>query len=408
MGRFQQLRAKAISLRGAIAIGGALVIAASMAQASGTLAQSTELREAKAGIATQNYFPTPLPSDISCSTSGLGGSRRANVSWTAPVVPVGEQPIEFKYRVTWSLDANSPKYSFETGETSTGQFRISDKLGGAFDWGPFTNKSYRIFVQTINPHDTGVVSTGSVSWTVHSATSADTYCTGSSRYHVDNQPWENQYDWDPDVIPFSVPSPSFFGGLFDEDASADLLGDLPEGNELTSLDDAALDASPDGLEQATSSPSSTPIKTTSSSPTSSKRATTPTSPATTSAGEEVPAPTTSERSTSSSPTVPTSSADASPTSVKSTPSSSAPAAPSTTAQQSVRAGVGDGPVAVGASKARLDEVDGRTRLSVTRGGSEVCTAEVDGASRLESSGGVLTVTVSGRSSPVDLETCELA
>ena len=408
MGKFQQLRAKAISLRGAIAVGSAVVVAASMFQAADTLAAPDEVRQAKAGIATQNYFPTPLPSDISCSTSGLGGSRRANVSWTAPVVPVGEQPIEFKYRVTWSLDANSPKYSFETGATSTGQFRISDKLGGAFDWGPFTNKSYRIFVQTINPHDTGVVSTGSVSWTVHSATSADTYCTGSSGYHVDNQPWENQYDWDPDVIPFSVPSPSFFGGLFDEDASADLLGDLPEGNELTSLDDAAFDASPDGLEQATSSPSSTPIKTTSSSPTSSKLATTPTSPAATSAGEEVPAPTTSERSTSSSPTVPTSSADASPTSVKSTPSSSAPAAPSTTAQQSVRAGVGDGPVAVGASKARLDEVDGRTRLSVTRGGSEVCTAEVDGASRLESSGGVLTVTVSGRSSPVDLETCELA
>ena len=117
--------------------------------------------------------------------------------------------------------------------------------------------------------------------------------------------------------------------------------------------------------------------------------------------------TTTEPATTSSPTVPATSAAATSTSVKSTPSSSTPAAPSTTAQQSVRAGVGDGPIAVGASQARLDEVDGRTRLSVTRGGSEVCTAEVDGASRIDSSGGVLTVTVSGRTSPVDLETCEL-
>ena len=89
MGRFQQLRAKAISLRGAIAIGGALVIAASMAQASGTLAQSTELREAKAGIATQNYFPTPLPAaNMYCGNSGFLGVK-ATFSWDAETIDTG-------------------------------------------------------------------------------------------------------------------------------------------------------------------------------------------------------------------------------------------------------------------------------------------------------------------------------
>lgn len=230
-------------------------------------------------------------------------------------------------------------------------------------------------------------------------------CSGNND-NVDNANWEDKYDWDSGVVPFATgPSPSIFGALFDEDA--DLLGDLPEGGELTSLDDAALDASPERAEQATTPLSSTPTSPTPSNPTSSRSTSAPTSPRATSVGKGTTESAPSMPATTSSPTVPATSAAATSSSEKSTPSSSTPAAPSTTAQQSVRAGVGDGPIAVGSSQARLDEVDGRTRLSVTRGGSEVCTAEVDGASRIDSSGGVLTVTVSGRTSPVDLETCEL-
>lgn len=69
--------------------------------------------------------------------------------------------------------------------------------------------------------------------------------------------------------------------------------------------------------------------------------------------------------------------------------------------------VGDDPIAVGTSQARLEEVDGETQLIITRNGNEVCTAEVDGASRITSSDGELTVTVSGRTKPVDLETCKV-
>ena len=393
MGRFQQLRAKAISLRGAIAIGGALVLAASIAQASGTLAQSTELREAKAGIATQNYYPTPLPTSISCSVTWSGLNRGANVTWES----LGP---DFKYRVLILRD-NDPSQVREDFFTTSTSYRYR---------GSGATNSDRVRIYSVNTASASTdaaraQSSGYVSHTVYIESGVATLCSGGPRYDAPNADWENQYDWDPDVIPFSAPSPSFFGALFDEDA--DLLGDLPEGDELTSLDDAALDASPERAEQATTPPRSTPTSPTPSNPTSSRSTSAPTSPVATSAGEDATEPTLSAPVATSSPTAPATSAAATSSSVKSTPSSSTPAAPSTTAQQSVRAGVGDGPIGVGASKARLDEVDGRTRLTVTRGGSEVCTAEVDGASRIESSGGVLAVTVSGRTSQVDLGTCEL-
>lgn len=396
MGRFQQLRAKAISLRGAIAVGGALVMAASMAQASGTLAESAELREAKAGIATQNYFPTPLTTSVTCTTDPDRWwdltANRARIDW-APV------PGATGYLVVFINKSNGSVYRTEDVEASV------TRISGVTATNPRTSLYVRVHTKN-GPAISSGFAVANSGMSFKDWVSDRTECEGSGGSAQANAPWENQYDWDPGVIPFATgPSPSIFGALFDE--GADLLGDLPEGNELTSLDDAALDTSPDRSEQATAPPNSTPTSPTPSNPASSRSTSAPTSPGATSVGKGTTESAPSMPATTSSPTVPTSSADASPTSVKSTPSSSTPAAPSTTAQQSVRAGVGDGPIAVGSSQARLDEVDGRTRLSVTRGGSEVCTAEVDGASRIESSGGVLAVTVSGRTSPVDLETCEL-
>lgn len=391
MGRFQQLRAKAITLRGAIAIGGALALAASMAQASGTLAQSTELREAKAGIATQNYYPTPLVSNVRCSTNW--DNSTVTIRWDPPTgVPASGD--SYQYRLYLQQDQGG-SHREDLGIESGTSISLSVNSGRR-------GKGLFLRVHTVNgPAE----SSGWRSQGMSTRPNINYFygCSGNND-NVNNATWENQYDWDPDVIPFATgPSPSIFGWLIDEDA--DLLAEFPEGNELTSLDDAALDASPDRSEQATTSPSSTPTSPTPSNPTSSRSTSTSTSPGATSAGEDATEPTLSAPVATSSPTVQATSAAASST-VKSTPSSSTPAAPSTAERQSVRAGVGDGPIAVGASQARLDDVDGRTRLSVTRGGSEVCTAEVDGASRIESSGGVLTVTVSGRTSPVDLETCE--
>lgn len=397
MGKFQQLRATASSLRVAIAIGGALVMAVGMAQATGTLAQDVEVREAKAGIATQNYFPTPLTAEVRCRTTGGSNliNRRAEISWDA-VPNVTGYILEL---VVWN--SGNPdgvvRQSHPVPATTTRVDGIRDSERDVL----------YARVRTVNGDS---ISSGYATPTQRISfkdyASGRTECEHTGHPTLPNQPWENQHDWDPDIIPFATgPSPSIFGALFDEDA--DLLGDLPEGGELTSLDDAALDASPERAEQATTPLSSTPTSPTPSNPASSRSTSAPTSPGATSVGKGTTESAPSMPATTSSPTVPATSAAATSSSEKSTPSSSTPAAPSTSPQQSVRAGVGDGPIAVGSSQARLDEVDGRTRLSVTRGGSEVCTAEVDGASRIESSGGVLTVTVSGRTSPVDMETCEL-
>lgn len=392
MGRFQQLRAKAISLRGAIAIGGALVIAASMAQASGTLAQSTELREAKAGIATQNYFPTPLPAaNMNCGNSGAFGVK-ATFTWDAPSLPGN-----YRYRVTVWDGVN----------VKDGPW-VQEGRSRAINWNYEGSGTYQISVQVINWADgvESATSSGELRRALWHDGLNTVNCSGDP-WRVGNQPWENQYNWDPDVIPFAMgPTPSIFGALFDEDA--DLLGDLPEGGELTSLDDVAIDVAPATSEKATSAPRSTPTSSTRSSSTSSKSTSTATSPGATSAGEDAAEPTSSVSATSSSSPVPTTSAAATPSSVKSPPSSSpAPAVSSTTAQQPVRARVGDDPIAVGASQARLERIDGQTQLIVTRNGAQVCTVEVDGASQIESSDDELTITVSGRTKPVDLETCEL-
>lgn len=89
-------------------------------------------------------------------------------------------------------------------------------------------------------------------------------------------------------------------------------------------------------------------------------------------------------------------------------SSSTPATTTvTTAPPTVSAQVGDAPIAVGLSQARLEGVDGHTQLIITRNGGQVCTAEMDGASRIDSSDGELTVTVSGRTKSVDPETCKV-
>ena len=69
--------------------------------------------------------------------------------------------------------------------------------------------------------------------------------------------------------------------------------------------------------------------------------------------------------------------------------------------------MGDSPIPVGEAFARLEDIDGRTHLVVSRAGNEVCSANVDGASRIEELNGELAVTVAGRTSKVDIGTCEL-
>lgn len=188
MGNLQNLRAKALSLRGALALGGAVVVVASMTQVAGTLAVPEAVRTASVSVSTANYFPTPLAASISCETIGLSGSHHAKVNWNPPPTVPGDPPINYRYKVVWSLDATSAKYSFETSNTTTGEFRIYDQLG----IGASTAKAYRIFVHTINPVDRGVVSSGAVSVSVYTASTVETRCSPGV-YRDGNQDWENGY-----------------------------------------------------------------------------------------------------------------------------------------------------------------------------------------------------------------------
>lgn len=400
MGKFERLRSKAFSLRGAIALAGAAVVAASMSQSVDTLAASPEVRTAKVDVVSQNYFPTPLPSSISCSEKAWFPGRDVVISWSS-----AGQGMKYLVRIIRDNDDSKPGNiinEFFTDSTSH-QFHTNA-----------TNKSDRVRIHTVNVASgntdaTRVVSTGYVSHTVHVSTVTITYCSGSPRYDAPNQDWENQYAWDvTNNSTASTLGASIFAALFDEEASREILGELPEGDELTALDDVALDSAPTPSMVESTVPSSPRPG-----PSTSARESAPSATPQSSSAQATSDVATSESSTSrttrsSSPTVTSLLPEPSLTQAETSPSSSVPTPASTTTTPSVKAGVGDSPIPVGEAFARLEDVDGRTHLILSRGGAEVCSADVDGASRIEETNGELTVIVAGRTSTVDIGTCELA
>ncbi|MGX1769975.1 hypothetical protein ACWIE7_17000 [Dietzia sp. NPDC055343] len=408
MGRFQQLRAKAISLRGAVAVAGALVMAVGMAQATGTLAQDVEVREAKAGLATQNFFPTPLTDWVTCTTDPNGSwlpDRRARIDW-APVEGATGYQVDLVHSNTGVVTSKI------VDAPGTRLPNVVAPYSTAF---PVANWAYRIRVRTINgPAVSSGFTTAPQAAESWSTTTDRTQCSGSSGPSVGNEPWEDEYEWTPDGRkPFSMgPGVSFFDGLFGE--NSDLLGDLPEDHELTSLEEVAIEAKPTTSKTASSTPTLAPPSTPQTSEDTSSEATSSTtqsnsstSASDTSTTRAVEKPTTLSTSlpaTVPSPIGPTTNEAGPRTSVESSPSSN-PATTTTVAPTWAR--VGGGPIAVGTSQARLEDVDGQPHLTVTRGGSEVCRAEVDGATRIQSASATLSITIAGRITPVDLETCEL-
>ena len=103
MGKFERLRSKAFSLRGAIALAGAAVVAASMSQSVDTLAASPEVRTAKVDVVSQNYFPTPLPSSISCSEKAWFPGRDVVISWSS-----AGQGMKYLVRIIRDNDDSKP------------------------------------------------------------------------------------------------------------------------------------------------------------------------------------------------------------------------------------------------------------------------------------------------------------
>lgn len=398
MGKFERLRSKAFSMRGAIALAGAAVVAASMSQSVDTLAASPEVRTAKVDVVSQNYFPTPLPSSISCSEKAWFPGRDVVISWSS-----AGQGMKYLVRIIRDNDDSKPGNiinEFFTDSTSH-QFHTNA-----------TNKSDRVRIHTVNVASgntdaTRVVSTGYVSHTVHVSTVTITYCSGSPRYDAPNQDWENQYAWDvTNNSTASILGASIFAALFDEEASREILGELPEGDELTALDDVALDSAPTPSMVESTVPSS-PRPGPSTSARESAQSSTPHASSAQATSEAATSESSTSRTTRSSSTTVASLLPEPSPSQPDASSSSVPAPVTTTATPSVEAGVGDSPIPVGDAFARLEDIDGRTYLVVTRGGTEVCSADVDGASRIEETNGELTVIVAGRTSTVDIGTCEL-
>lgn len=161
------------SMRAMLALGGAAAVVAGAFASTDTLAASTDSGTANVSqIASDNFFPTPVPTWMNCST---GGSR-ANLSWEN----MGPQ---YKYRIEqwknnssflWSQDQTGTSYAYNTG--GTGQ-------------------SDRVRIRTINTV-TNDVSDGYISWSVYSATIFATSCSaGFPQENVTS--WQQQSTWTP-------------------------------------------------------------------------------------------------------------------------------------------------------------------------------------------------------------------
>lgn len=400
MGRFQKLRGSKRSIRGIIAACGAVLVAASMAQTTGTLADPVETRTATMGVATQNYFPTPLTAWVTCTTDPNNwdlASRRARIDW-APVAGATGYILEL---VQWN--SNNPdtavRQTFNVGANQTQVSGIVDRQ----------REQLYARVRTVNgPAISSGYTTPRERISFKAWIGSQTECENTGHSSVPNQPWENQNTWSlGSNLTASTPGASIFAALFDEDASRDVLGELPEGDALTTLDEVALDEAPTPSMVESTVPSSTRPGPSTSARESAPSATPQSSSAQATSDVATTKSSTSQATRSSSPTVTSLLPEPSPTQAETSPSSSVPTPATTTTTPSVKARVGDSPIPVGESFARLEDIDGRTHLVVTRGGTEVCSANVDGASRIEEVNGELTVTVAGRTSTVDIGTCEL-
>ncbi len=173
------------SLRSLIAVGGAAAMAFGLAQATGTLANPTDVvNSTGAQVATGNFYPTPLTSTVNCSTSGgadlLG--RRANLSWPAVPGVTG-------YKVVF-VRKSDPSYIARTDNLSASQTSISGITHGSRNvmWA-------RVYTVNGPAISSGFMS--SVEITHKDLVSNRTECEGNRGPQLANQAWENTNTWNP-------------------------------------------------------------------------------------------------------------------------------------------------------------------------------------------------------------------
>ncbi|MGW0173598.1 hypothetical protein ACWDUM_07105 [Rhodococcus sp. NPDC003322] len=147
---------------------GAVGVTALGFTAVGTTAAFTDSAMATSSFsAAANFYPTPLVSNVTCSTSGTVGLRKATVSWTAPT---GTPPLggAWNYRVIVRRDNNASEVIDTYNQTST---TVSGYRAGT------TARGYIVEVHTVNGPN---VSTGWNGQGLWSGAVLDTYCSGGA------------------------------------------------------------------------------------------------------------------------------------------------------------------------------------------------------------------------------------
>jgi hypothetical protein len=183
----QILRTACAHKRAVVATVGAAAVVFGIAQTTGTMAAEQDDVEATTSqIASQNFFPTPLPASISCSESGSLGFHNANVSW--PSAGAG-----MKYRVTlWNEAMTSvergPSFQDGTGWTLSVNYNLA--------W-----NNYVVTVETVNVASdttdaTRLISSGHRRITVGSNAQRNATCQGGAGVKA-NATWEDDASWTP-------------------------------------------------------------------------------------------------------------------------------------------------------------------------------------------------------------------
>lgn len=397
MSRLQRIRKQAMSLRGGIAVVGALAAAVGITQAAGTLAAPGLERTAKVPIASANYYPTPLPKNVRCetTTTGIIWERRAKVSWDAVPDATGYRLEVLTYNSSNPETTIKQSYTVGAGTTSVADISDSDRdvLYARVRTinGPAVSSGYATPAQRISFKD---------------HISGRTECENTGHPTLPNDArWENDQSWSPEVESFGIGQP-LVSALNELDLGADGIDD--ELAVVATLDDAAAEPSkaeaPDAKSaEATTAATGTSIET----PRTSSSTAPTTAPAerSTSSSSSTSAPP-SSKATSPSPstTRASSSAAATPTA----PTTTRAAATSTTVpvtSTSTTEATTVTPVALpGGGEAKLV---GETTLVISDDEGQVCSATVREGSTLKVRSGVLEVTDARETREVDPQTCEL-
>lgn len=384
-----------------------------LSQATMTSAAVSEAVSATSGHLATAADLLPPPTTVSCADTIRDGNHLGLPNYWFRI-SVTHLNAAFDYRVyVVQVDNNIPyTYTVDASSASVGSIVSFPVISGnSSGMSHETAWTYYARVYSVN-RATGEMSENWKGYETYQPTIYRINCVGD----------KSGVGYPPGYVPPGAgrPGSPMFTTLMDTLNSEEMLEPLSEDTELADLDAAAAkpaptsEAKPTESETGTTGPSPTSPSAeaapsteaedgSTESSTSSSTSTAPSTPRTSTRGT---APAATSISSQAVPTTPKTTVSATRTSTADPQPTTAP--PATTTAPTVRAGVGDDPIAVGTNFARLDEADGQPQLVITTaGGAQVCTADLPGATRITSAAGKLTVTVDGRTHSVDTGTCAI-